>query len=173
MVSRLHSRLDKIEQQSAPIKAEQERKREAREKRERALALLKDPIEDSLSLSRYVHGDLPDEEEMIKDIVEMSIIYHHEATKRFGVDEGGKFKATPDQLKEISREAANRINLRFFTYSETVEQFNKTQEQWKQARADREAGVASADSEAAEYLRQLHKRHPRRRDAKRLYKLWE
>jgi hypothetical protein len=75
MVSRLHSRLDKIEQQAAPIKAEQDRLREAQEYRERALALLKDRIEDSLSLSRYVHGALPDEEEVIKDIVELNIMY--------------------------------------------------------------------------------------------------
>jgi hypothetical protein len=169
----LQQRIKKIEQQTAPMKAEQEHLRESRESRAAILAILKNRIEDALSLSRYVHGDVPDEEEGIKDIVELSLMYEREAAKRFGVDESNRFKATTEQLKEINREVAKRFNLRFFNYSQTVEQFDKTDEQWTQARADRAAGVDSAESEACEYLRQLVKRYPRNQNAKRFYLIWE
>jgi outer membrane protein TolC len=158
---------------AAPIKAEQVRRREALEFRESMLALLKDHIEHVLSLSRYVHGDDLDEAEATKDIVELSMLYNATAFERFGIDENDKFKATPEQLRGINREVARRINLRFFNHGETVEQYDKTEEQWNQARANMEAGVDSAESEAAEYLRQLMKRYPRRRDAKRFYDMWE
>jgi GTP1/Obg family GTP-binding protein len=76
-------------------------------------------------------------------------------------------------LNEISREAVMRLDRRFFGNHQTVEQFNKEQEQWKQARADMEAGVSSAESEAAEYIRQLFKRYPRKQGVKRFYHIWE
>jgi hypothetical protein len=169
----LSTRIHKLEVVAAPIKAEQERRREARGFRENMLTLLKDHIEHVLSLSRYVHSDDLDEAEATKDIVELSMLYNATAFERFGADENDKFKATPEQLRDINREVARRINLRVFNHSETVEQYNKTEEQWKQARVDMEAGVDSAESEAAEYLRQLSKHYPRRQDAKRFYKIWE
>src|ERR1051325_4460126 len=125
MVSRLHSRLDRIQQQSAPLKAEQERLREARKCRARGLEVLKDHIEDRLSLGRYVHGEIQDEEETIKDIVELSVMYQGEAVKRYGLDEDNKFNATPEQLKEVSRDAARRIDKRFFGHALTDEEFDK------------------------------------------------
>jgi hypothetical protein len=172
MTSRLQSRLKIIERQAAPIKAEQERKRKAREFREGALAFFKDHIEDSLSLSRYVHGDTLDEEEVIKDIVERNILFQREAVDRYGVEDS-KFKATPEQLKEINREVVRRINLRFYNYHQTAEQYDEIDKQWRQARTDMEAGVPSAESEAAEYLRKFLKLHPRVSGAKRFYTIWD
>jgi hypothetical protein len=169
----LSTRIQKLEVVAAPIKADQQRRREAREFRETILTLFKDHIEDLLSLSRYVHGDLPEEEEMIKDIVELSLLYSNAAMERFGVDENRYYKATPEQLSEVNREMAMRINLRIFGHHQTAEQFNEAEAQWRQARADREAGLPPAESEAAEYLRQLSKRYPRRRDAKRFYNMWD
>lgn len=172
MASRLQGRIRLIEQQAAPIKAEQERRRKAAEFRELIFRERKDRIEASLAGYRYVLGDTLNEEETTKDIIEIDISYNKQAMSRFGVDEGNYFKATPEQLNDLSREILRAFNVRFYGNHQTVEQFNKTQEQWKQARADMAAGVASAESEAAEYLRQLFKRYPRRRDAKRFYNIW-
>jgi hypothetical protein len=169
----LSTRIQKLEVVAAPIKAEQERRREAAEFREMILAHLKDHIEDALSLSRYVHGDTLDEEEAIKDIVELSLLYHTQATDRFGTDEGSFYKATSEQLIEVNRDVARRINREYFGQHQTAEQYDETEERWKQARADRAAGVDSAESEAAEYLRQLFKRYPRKQGVKRYYDLWD
>jgi hypothetical protein len=169
----LSTRIRKLEVVAAPIKAEQERRREAAEFRELILRERKDFIEEMLAPYRYVFGDDLDEEETTKDILEIDLLYHDEATDRFGVDENRCYKATPEQLNEISREVILLFDRRFFGNHQTVEQFNKEQEQWKQVRSDMTAGAASADSEAAEYIRQLFKRYPRRRDAKRFYDIWE
>jgi hypothetical protein len=169
----LSTRIHKLEVVAAPIKAEQERKRAAREYRELILNELKDLIETLLSNSRYVLGDALNEEEAIKDIVEMQLLFHTEATDRFGFDESEKYKATPEQLDELMRETGMRIDRRFFNNYQTVAQNEKEQEQWKQAKADMEAGVASAESEAAEYIRQLFKRYPRNPNAERFYHIWE
>jgi GTP1/Obg family GTP-binding protein len=168
----LQQRIKKIAQQTAPIKAEQERKRAAQEIRESLLSHLKDRIADSLSLSRYVHGDLPDEQELIKDLVERNILFQSEARNRYGVEDG-KIKATDEQLKDINREVIRRFELRFHNHRQTPEQYDEVDEQWEKARADMEAGVASADSEAAEYLRRLLKRYPRVSGAKRFYRIWD
>jgi hypothetical protein len=169
----LSTRIQKLEVVAAPIKAEQERRREAAEFRELIFRERKDFIEEMLTHYRYVLGDDLDEKEATKDIVEIELLYHDEATDRFGIDENRCYKATPEQLNEVSREVIFRFDRRIFGNYQTVEQFNKEQEQWKQARADMEAGVASAESEAAEYLRQIFKRYPRRQDAKRFYDIWE
>jgi prefoldin subunit 5 len=173
MVSRLHSRLDRIEQQSAPMKAEQERLRAARRCRAQALEVLKDRIDHILSLSRYVHGELEYEDELIKDIVEINIMFQVSAKQRYGIDEANKFNATPDQLKAVHREAAARIDQRFYNYPKTIEEFDKTNAQWTRAREDMESGIDSAESEAAEYLRQFSKRYPRNKNTKRFYEIWE
>ena len=76
-------------------------------------------------------------------------------------------------LNDLAREILRAFNVRFYGNHQTVEQFDKTQDQWKQAKADMEGGVPSAMSEAAEHLRQLFKRYPRRRDTKRFYNIWE
>jgi hypothetical protein len=169
----LSTRIQKLEVMAAPIKAEQDRRREAAEFRELVLRERKDHIEAMLSGYRYVLGDDLNEEEQTKDIVELDLIYHTQATDRFGTDESGLYKATPEQLNEISREAVMRLDRRFFGNHQTIEQFNKEQEQWKQARADMAAGVSSAESEAAEYIRQLFKRYPRNPNAERFYHIWE
>lgn len=173
MVSRLQGRIRLIEQQAAPMKAEQDRRRKAAEFRAEIFKQRKDHIEASLAGYRYVLGDGLDEEETTKDIIEVDISYHKQAMSRFGVDEGMRFKATPEQLNDLAREILRAFNGRFYGNHQTVEQYDETQEQWKQARADMEAGVDSAESEAAEYIRQLFKRYPRRRDAKRFYNIWE
>ena len=169
----LQLRIKKIEQQTAPMKAEQERLRENAELRTEILTHLKDHIERILSLSRYVHGEAFDEEEARKDIVELHLLYHTQATKRYGVDENKHYIATDEQLSELNREQAMRINRQIYSHYETIEQFDKTQEQWKQAGADLDAGVASAESEAAEYLRQLFKRYPRKQNTERFYHIWD
>jgi hypothetical protein len=169
----LQQRIKTIEQQATPIKAEQDRRRKAAEFREMILRERKDRTEASLAGYRYVLGGGLDEEETTKDIIEIDISYNKQAMSRFGVDDDNYFKATPEQLNDLSREILRAFNVRFYGNHQTVEQFNKTQEQWKQARADMEAGVDTADSEAAEHLRQLFKRYPRRRDAKQFYNIWE
>ena len=169
----LSARVQKLEVVAAPIKAEQERRRERRQLREAILSCLKDRIENSLVLSRYVHGADLDEQETIKDIVEMDLLYQHEAMSRFGLDENQHFNATSEQLAEVLRETAMRVDRHFFNPYVTVEQYDKEQEQWRQARADLEAGLASAESEAAEHLRQLLKRYPRKTYAKRFYEIWD
>jgi hypothetical protein len=148
----LSTRIQKLEVVTAPIKAEQQRKRAAREYREFILNELKEYIETSLLASRYVLGDALDEEEAIKDIVEMQLLFHTEATDRFGIDKSDKYKATPEQQCELMREMGMRVDRRFFNIYQTVEEVEKEQEQWRQVRADLEAGVSSAESEAAEYL---------------------
>jgi hypothetical protein len=155
------------------MKAEQDRRRKAAEFREMIFRERKDRIEASLAGYRYVLCDGLDEEETTKDIIEVDISYHKQAMSRFGVDDGNHFKATPEQLNDLTKEILKAFNVRFYGNHQTAEQYDKTQDQWKQARADMEAGVDSAESEAAEYLRQLFKRYPRRRDAKRFYKIWD
>jgi hypothetical protein len=169
----LSTRIQKLEVITAPIKAEQERRRKAAEFRAEIFKQRKDHIEASLAGYRYVLGDGLDEEETTKDIIEVDISYHKQAMSRFGVDEGMRFKAAPEQLNDLAREILRAFNVRFYGNHQTVEQFDKTQEQWKQAKADMEAGVDSAESEAGEYLRQLFKLYPRRSDAKRFYNIWE
>lgn len=169
----LSTRIQRLEVVAAPIKAEQERRREAAEFRELILRERKDHIEAMLAPYRYVLGDDLDEEEATKDVIEIDLLFHDEATDRFGVGEDRRYIATPEQLNEISREVILRFDRQIFGNYQTVEQFNKEQEQWNQARADMAAGVASADSEAAGYIRQLFKRYPRRRNAKRFYNIWE
>jgi hypothetical protein len=169
----LSTRIYKLEVVAAPIKAEQNRRREATEFRELIFKERKDFIEEMLTPYRYVLGDALDEEETTKDVIEIDLLFHAEATDRFGTDESGLYKAMPEQLNEISREAVMRLDRRFFGNHQTIEQFNKEQEQWKQAKADMEAGVASTDSEAAEYIRRLFKRYPRKPNAERFYHIWE
>ena len=169
----LSTRIQKLEVVAAPIKAEQERKRENAKFRAEILIYLKDHIEDILSPSRYVHDADLDEEEATRDIIELNLLYHAEATGRFGADESGFYKATPEQLSEVNREMAMRINRHYFGCYETAEQFDKTQERWREARADLETGVASAESEAAEYLRQRHNRYPRKQSVERFYDIWD
>ena len=169
----LSSRIQKLEAVAAPIKAEQERRREARQFREEVFRVQKDHIEDMLAGYRYVFGDDLDEEETTKDIIEMDLLYHTEATDRFGVDEDRHYKATQEQLNEIGQEVASRLDRHFFGNHQTVEQQKKEQEQWKQARADMAAGVSSVESEAAEYIRQLYKRYPRKQNAERFYDMWD
>jgi hypothetical protein len=169
----LSTRVKKLEVVAAPIKAEQERRREAAEFRELILRERKDFIEEMLTPYRYVLGDDLNEEETTRDIIEIDLLYHDEATGRLGIDENRCYKATPEQLNEISREVILLFDSHFYGNHQTVEQFNKEQEQWKQVRADMAAGVASAESEAAEYIRQLFKRYPRRQDAKRFYDIWD
>jgi 5'-deoxynucleotidase YfbR-like HD superfamily hydrolase len=169
----LSTRIQKLEVVAAPIKAEQQRRREAAEFRELIFRERKDFIEEMLTPYRYVLGDGLDEKEATKDIVEIDLLFHDEATERFGINENRCYKATPEQLNEISREVIFRFDRRIFGNYQTVEKFNKEQEQWKQARADMEAGVDSAESEAAEYIRQLFKRYPRNLNAKRFYDIWD
>jgi hypothetical protein len=169
----LSTRIQKLEVVAAPIKAEQERRRKAAEFRELIFRERKGFIQQVLDGYRYVLGDALDEEETMKDIIELDLTYHKQAVNRFGVDESNRFKATPEQLNDLTREILRPFNVRFYGNHQTVEQYDKTQEQWKQIRADMAAGVPSAESEAAEYLRQLFKRYPRRRDAKRFYDIWE
>jgi hypothetical protein len=169
----LSTRIQKLEVVAAPIKAEQARKRENAEFRAEILNDLKDHIEDILSSSRYVHGADLDEAEVTKDIIELNLLYHAGATDRFGVDESRFYKATPEQLSEVNREMAMLINRHYFGCYETAEQFDKTQERWREARADMDNGVASSESEAAEYLRQRQKRYPRKQSVERFYDIWE
>ena len=169
----LSTRIQKLEVVAAPIKAEQERRREAAGFRELILRERKDFIEEMLTPYRYVLGDDLDEDETTKDIIEIDLLFPDKATDRFGIDENRCYKATPEQLNEVSREVILRFDRNIFGNYQTVEQFNKEQEQWKQVRADMEAGVDSAESEAAEYIRQLFKRYPRRQAAKRFYNIWE
>jgi predicted ribosome quality control (RQC) complex YloA/Tae2 family protein len=156
----LITRIQKLEVVAAPIKAEQARKRQNAELRAEILNHLKDHIEDILSSSRYVHGADLDEPEVTKDIIELNLLFHAEAMDRFGVDESGSYKATPEQLSEVNREMAMLMNRDYFGCYETAEQFDKTQERWIQARTDMENGVDSAQSKAAEYLRQRRRRYP-------------
>ncbi len=169
----LSTRIHKLEVVAAPFKAEQERRREAAEFRELILRERKDFIEEMLAPYRYVLGDDLDEEETTKDIIEIDLLFHDAAMDRFGVDENGFYKATPEQLNEISREVILRFDRQVFGNYQTVELFNKEQEQWKQARADKAAGVLSAESEAAEYIRRLFKRYPRKQNVDRFYDIWE
>jgi hypothetical protein len=169
----LSTRIQKLEVVAAPIKAEQDRRRETAEFRELIFRERKDVIENALASYRYVLGDGLDEDEMTKDIIEIDLLFHTQATDRFGTNEDGYYKATPEQLNDLELEMLRRFDSRFYGNHQTVEQQKKEQEQWKQARADMAAGVASADSEAAEYIRQLFKRHPRKQGVKRYYHLWE
>jgi hypothetical protein len=168
----LSTRIQKLEVVAAPIKAEQERRREAAEFRAEYIEQRKDHIEASLAPYRYVLGDDLDEEETTKDIIELDLLYHTRAADRFGVEEN-RYKATPEQLNDLNMTILRQFDSRFFGNYPTVEQFNKEQEQWRQVRADMAAGVDSANSEAAEYIRQLFRRYPRRRDAKRFYDIWD
>jgi DNA-binding transcriptional regulator YbjK len=65
------------------------------------------------------------------------------------------------------------IDRHYYGCYETVEQFCKVQELWKQAITDRENGVDSSDSEAAERLRQRYKQYHRKTDAKPLFAIWD
>jgi hypothetical protein len=67
----LSTRIQKLEVVAAPIKAEQERRREAAKFRELILRERKDHIEAMLAGYRYVLGDDLDKEEQTKDIVEL------------------------------------------------------------------------------------------------------
>ncbi|MFP5260888.1 MAG: hypothetical protein ACLGJB_03155 [Blastocatellia bacterium] len=169
----LSTRIHKLEIVAAPIKAEQARKRENAEFRELIFRERKDFIEEMLTPYRYVIGDDLNEEETTKDIIEIDLLFHEEATDRFGIDENRVYKATPEQLNEVSREVIFRFDRRIFGNYQTAEKFNKEQEQWKQARADMEAGIDSAESEAAEYIRELFKRYPRKQGAERFYDIWD
>jgi hypothetical protein len=169
----LSTRIQKLEVVAAPIRAEQDRRRKAAEFRAEIFKHRKDHIEASLAGYRYVLGDALDEEETTKDIIEVDISYNKQAMSRFGIDESMRFKATPEQLNDLAREILRAFNGRFYGNHQTVEQYDKTQEQWKQAKADMAAGVPSAESEAAEYIRQLFKRCPRKQGVKRYYHLWE
>lgn len=170
---RLDARIQKLEVVAAPIKAEQQRKRENRRLREEIFKALKDHIENLLALYRYVFGDDLNEEEKAKDIIEMDLLFEHEAGERFGVDEKGIFKATQEQLQEVSREVTMRSDRHLYGNDQTAEEFDKEQEQWNRVREDMAAGVASAESEAAEYIRQLFKRYPRKPHAERFYDIWD
>lgn len=169
----LSARIQKLEVVAAPIKAEQERRRKNKHLREEILNDLKDQIEDLLVGYRYVLGDDLNEEDITKDIVEVQLLFHSEAADRYGFDEGGPYKATPEQLAEIMNEVIMRIDRHFYSNYQTVEQHKKEQEQWKQVRVDMEGGVDSSESEAAEYIRQLFKRYPRKPTAERFYTIWE
>ena len=170
---RLEARIEKLEVVAAPIRAEQERRRKNKELREEIFRVMKDHIESNLALYRYVFGDDLNEEEWAKDLIEIDALYHHEATERFGADERGFYKATEEQLEQASREVGMRFDRHFYGNFETAEQFDKEQEQWNQVREDQAAGVASAESVAAEYIRQLFKRYPRRQSAERFYDIWD
>ena len=170
---RLGARIEKLEEVAAPIKAEQQRRRENQQLRTEILRERKDIIEEVLAGYRYVFGDSLDEDETTKDIIEIDLLYHSQATDRFGIDENRYYKATPEQLGEISQEVTMLFDRHFFGNHQTVEQHKKEQEQWKQAKADMAAGVATAESEAAEYIRQLFKRYPRKPNAERFYSFWE
>jgi len=111
----LGARIQKLEAVTIPLKAEMERKRVAREYREYILNELKDFTENSLVLSRYVLSDTFDEEEARKDTVETQLLYHTEATDRFGVNEDNSYKATPEQLDELTQEIAMLIDRHFST----------------------------------------------------------
>jgi len=169
----LSRRIQKLEVVAAPIKAEQERRREAAEFLALILRERKDFIETALAGYRYVLGDALDEAETIKDIIELDLLFHTQATERFGVGEDKFYKATPEQLNEMNVGICRRFDERYFGNYQTVEKYNKEQEQWKQAKADMAAGVDSAESEAAEYIRQLFKRYPRKPNAERFYHIWE
>jgi 5'-deoxynucleotidase YfbR-like HD superfamily hydrolase len=169
----LSARIQKLEVVAAPIKAEQERRRKAAEFREMIFRERKDFIEEMLAPYKYILGYDLDEEEATKDIIEIDLLFHEKAMERFEVGEDRRYIATPEQLSEISREVILRFDRQIFGNYQTVEQFNKEQEQWKQAKADMAAGVPSAESEGAEYIRQLFRRYPRRRDAKRFYNIWD
>jgi hypothetical protein len=169
----LSTRIQKLEVVAAPIKAEQDQRREAAEFRALIFRERKDFIEEMLAPYRYVLGDNLDEEETTKDVIEIDLLFHEEAMDRFGTDESGFYKATPEQLNEISREVILRFDRQVFGNYQTIEQFDKEQEQWKQAKVDLAAGMASAESEAAEYIRQLFKRYPRKPNAERFYHIWE
>jgi hypothetical protein len=170
---RLDSRIQKLEVVAAPIKAEQQRKRENQELREMIFREQNDLIQELLAVYRYVFGDELDEGETTKDIIEIHLLFHSEASDRFDFDEGGVYKATPEQLEEINRQVIRQFDAHIFGNHQTDEQFNKEQEQWKRVREDMAAGVDSAESEAAEYIRQLFRRYPRRVNAKRFYTLWD
>jgi hypothetical protein len=169
----LSTRIHKLEVVAAPIKAEQERRRGNQQLREAIFKELQTEIQNVLAGYRYVLADQLDEEETTKDVVEISLLYEREAMERFGVDENGFYKAAPEQLSELHREILRRFDGHFFGNYQSVEQQNKEQEQWGQVRADIAAGVASAESEAAEYIRQLFKRYPRKQSAERFYDIWE
>jgi hypothetical protein len=169
----LSTRIQKLEVVAAPIKAEQERRRANQELREEIFKSMRGIIDELLPSNRYVLGDDMDEGEFTKDIIEVELLYHDEARERFGIGEDGQYIATPEQLKELHLETIRRFDRHFFGNYQTVEQFNKEQEQWKQVRADMAAGVPSAGSEAAEYIRQLLKRYPRKQYAERFYDIWE
>ena len=169
----LSTRIQKLEVVAAPIKAEQQRRREAAEFLALILRERKDFIQQVLDGYRYVLGDALDEEETMKDIIELDLLFHTQAAKRFGVGEDKFYKATAEQLNEMNVGIYRRFDERFFGNYQTVEKYNKEQEQWKQAKADMAAGVPSAESEAAEYIRQLFKRYPRKQGVKRYYDLWD
>ena len=170
---RLGARIEKLEVVAAPIKAEQERRRDNQKLREMIFKEEKELIETQLALYKYVFGDELNEEEKTKDIIELHFLIHHEAGDRFGTDENGFYKATTEQLNEINREVIMRFDRHFYGIYQTVEQYTKEQEQWNRVREDMAAGVATAESEAAEYIRQLFKRYPRKPNARRFYGFWE
>jgi hypothetical protein len=170
---RLGARIQKLEVVAAPIKAEQQRKRENQRLRQEILAAMNDHIEQVLAGYRYVLGDDLNEEETIKDIVEMDLLFHHEANSRFGADEKGFYKATPEQLNEVAQEVTMRLDREIYRNYQTAEQHLKEQEQWRKTREDMAAGVASAESEAAEYIRRLFKQYPRNLNAQRFYDIWD
>jgi hypothetical protein len=170
---RLGARIQKLEEVAAPIKAEQERKRENQRLRVELFKAAQGMFEDLLPVYRYILGDDYDEEELKKDIVEINVLYHQEAMERYGADERGYYKATDEQLKEAHRDVIMRFDRQIFGNYQTVEQHDKEQEQWAKVRADMAAGVESAESEAAGYIRQLFKRYPRRVGAERFYAIWD
>jgi hypothetical protein len=170
---RFEARIQKLEMAAAPIKAEQQRMLKNKQLREMIFRDRKDYIESQLALCRYVFGADLDEEEWTKDIIEIDALYHHEATERFGADERGFYKATEEQLEEVSREVGMRFDRHFYGIFETAEQFKEEQQRWKRVREDLEGGVASAVSEAAEHIRQHFGRYPRRLNAKRFLSVWD
>src|ERR1044072_3774543 len=106
----LGTRIEKLEIAAAPIKAEQQRRRKNRELREAIFKEMQAEIQNFLAGYRYVLGNDLDEEETTKDIVEISLMYQAGAMERFGVDENGFFKATPEQLNELQREILRRFD---------------------------------------------------------------
>jgi hypothetical protein len=169
----LCTRIQKLEVVAAPIKAEQQRRRENREMRETLFKGLQTDIQNCLAGYRYVLGDDLDEGDITKDVIEMNLLYEAEATERFSVDEGGFYKATPVQLNDLQQELLREFDAHFYGNHQTIEQQKREKAQWDQVRADIAAGVPSAESEAAEYLRQIFKRYPRKLNAERFYDIWE
>jgi hypothetical protein len=154
MVSRLHSRLDRIEQQSAPLL---ERVRERREKLEsvRASILRNGYFEMAHDALRYIGRDASraQTEQDLTEIMLLSIAEHHSRYGRW-------FKGLPEVERAMAC-ALVALMREWYGREMTEDEARRELEFSTQVENDMLAGLPVERSEAAQYFINLYAQYPR------------